>query len=124
MKEVQQAAFAAKKAKRVADMAHLTSLKAKLKQKEGLAGLVARMEGQSRRLKKAKGYDKAFVLMAMDKAELEVERQRVESLEAQVVAFALRVDAKDAEIAEKDARLGRLWRLLNVQKNSGQRVPK
>lgn len=51
----------------------------------------------------------------------------MESVEAQVVAFALRVDAKekDAEIAEnvKDARLRRLQRLLRVQKDSGQRVP-
>lgn len=58
----------------MADMAHVDSLKAQIKQHEGIAGLVARMQGQSRRLKKAKGYDKAFVLMAMDKAELKVER--------------------------------------------------
>ena len=116
MKAVQQAAYAAKKAKRVADKAELMSLDAQIKQKEGFAQLVARLDGQARSLKKAKGWDKAFVLQRMDKAELLIEQQRVKSLQAQLLACALRVDAKDAEIAEKDACACRLKRLLRVKK--------
>ena len=62
------------------------------------------MDGQTRRLKKAKGLDKAFVVMDMDKTEILVHEVRIKSLQAHVIALALRIDAKDAEIAEKDAR--------------------
>ena len=47
-----------------------------------------------------------------NKAEIEIEKKRVWCLQSQVVACELRLDAKDAEIAEKNAHLQRLNRLL------------
>ena len=48
----------------------------------------------------------------MNKAELDMEKRHVRSLQSQVVACECALDAKDAEIAERDARLHRLQRLL------------
>ena len=47
---------------------------------------------------------------------MEYEQKHISSLESQVIALALKSDAKDAEIAERDARLRRLTRLLRVAK--------
>ena len=43
-----------------------------------------------------------------NKAEIEIEKKRVWCLQSQVVACECALDAKDAQIVERDARLHRL----------------
>ena len=52
---------------------------------------------------------------------LDIEAKRVHLLQTQVVASELTVDARVAELAERDARLARMRRLL--QRKNG-RVPR
>ena len=115
MKKVKEAAYHARKAKRVAGGAHILFLKAKLAEHHHYVSLVARMDGIMRSWKKA-GNKKAFShLERWHRAELEVEKKRFSTLQAQVLALSLAGDAKDAEIAAQEARIARLSRLLRVR---------
>ena len=54
----------------------------------------------------------SYHLEKINKVLLDIEAKRVHLLQTQIVASELAVDAKDAAIAERDARLHRLSRLL------------
>ena len=116
MKAVKSAAYEARKANRVAAKAHIIYLKSRLKYLEKKKAMTARMQGIGRDWKK-KGRPAASThLHRLWKAEMEYEQKHISSLESQLIALDLKIDAKDAEIAERDARLRRLTRLLRVAK--------
>ena len=56
-----------------------------------------------------------------DKAELEKASLDIPTLEAQVHAVTLAVEAKDAELLARDARIARLSRLVRMRKRTGWR---
>ena len=116
MKAVKAAAYEARKANRVAAKAHMIYLKSRLKYLEKKKAMTARMQGIGRDWKKKGRPAHSTHLHRMWKADFEHELMRISSLEIQVVALALKSDAKDAETAERDARLRRLTRLLRVAK--------
>ena len=118
---VKQAAYAAKKAARAANKAHIGYLKAKLEELKFYPLVVARMHGIMRSWQKT-GNKKAFShLKRMSKAELEKATRVIPTLEASVHALTLAVDARDAIIGARDARIVRLSRLLRMRKRMGRR---
>ena len=99
----------------MAQVAHLLFLKASMHEKRNYVSLVARMDGIMRSWKKT-GNKKAFShLERWHRAELEVEKKSLSTLQVQVTALALACDAKDAEIAAQEARIARLSRRLRLR---------
>ena len=112
MKAVKAATYAARKADRVAKKAYLQFLREKLAFVQCYVDLTNRGERLGKDWKK-KGRPKlSYHLEKINKVLLDIEAKRVHLLQTQIVASELAVDAKDAAIAERDARLHRLSRLL------------
>ena len=76
---------------------------------------IARMTGIGRDWMKKGKPGISNHLVRVWKAELDVEKKHVWSLESQVIALAFACDAKDAEIAAQEARIARLTRLLRAR---------
>ena len=112
MKAVKAAAYAAQKAARVASKAQIMFLKDKLQLYQFSVTKIESILRIGREWKKQGRPAHSSHLHRWNKAELELEKKRVRCLQSQVVACELRLDAKDAAIAERDARLHRLNRLL------------
>lgn len=121
MKAVKAAAYAARKAARIASKAQLMFLKDKLEFYQFSATKIDTILRITRDWKKQGRPAHSSHLHRWHKAELQLEKKRVWCLQSQVVACELEKDAKDAAIAERDARLDRLNRLLR-RKNG--RVPR
>lgn len=121
MKAVKAATHAARKADRVAKAAHLKFLREKLAFYQCLNVLTNRGERLGKDWKK-KGRPKlSYHLEKINNILLDIEAKRVHLLESQVVASELKVDALEVAIAERDARLHRMSRLLR-RKNA--KVPR
>ena len=118
MGAVKQAAYAAKKAARAASKAYLGYLRAKLKELKLFPMLVARQHGIMRSWHKT-GNKQAFShLQRYEKAELKKATSVIPTLEAHVHALTLAVEARDAIIGARDARIARLSRLLRMRKRT------
>ena len=116
MKAVKAAAYEAVKAYRVAAKAEKMFRKKRAEFLEHREQMFARIEGIGRDWKKKGRPAHSTHLDRVWKAEVSYRLKHISSLQSQVVFMALEIDAKDAEIAEKDARLCRLARLLRVAK--------
>ena len=116
MKAVKAAAYEAVKAYRLATKAAKMFRNKIAEHLEHREQMDARIKGIGRDWKKKGRPAHSSHLDRVWKAEMSIRLKHISRLESQVVFMALEIDAKDAEIAEKDARLCRLARLLRVAK--------
>ena len=123
MKEVKAAAYYARKAKRAADKAKAAFAKARAARVEHYGLIAARMKGIMCSWKRTGNKQAISHLELWHKAEMELEKKHISTLQANVLAEECACDAKDAQIAEKDARIARLARLLRARKCRGVRGP-
>ena len=121
MKAVKAAAFQARKADRIAKKAYVTFLQEKLTFTQCYIALTNRGERLGKDWKKKGRPRLSYHLEKINNICLDIEAKRVRLLQTQLVASELAVDARVAEIAERDARLARMRRLL--QRKNG-RVPR
>ena len=112
MKAVKAATYAARKADRVARAARLQFLRESLAFVQCHVDLTNRGDRLGKDWKKKGSPKRSYHLEKLNNILLGIEAKRVHLLQTQVVASELAVDAKDAAIAERDARLHRLSRLL------------
>ena len=119
-KAVKEAAYAARKADRVAQTAYKSFLREKLAFIHWHVEVTNKMERLGKDWKKRGRPGRSYHLQKLNNNFLAIEAKRVRLLQTQLVASELAVDAKDAAIAERDARLHRLRR-LNQRKFSKAR---
>ena len=121
MRAVKQAAYAAKKAARAARIGYLKYLRASNKELERFPLVVARQRGIMRSWQKT-GNKKAFShLERWHKAEMEKATNKIPTHDALVNCLLLVVEARDAALLHRDARIARLSRLLRMRKWPGRR---
>ena len=115
MKKVKAAAYAARKAALVAKKAWKMFEKKSELSDAKIKGIWARIWAIEREWKKAAKWDNIRYIQRVNKAELQIKDVEISVLREQVVAFALEADARDTEIAAKEARIARLSRLLHTR---------
>ena len=121
MSAVKQAAYAAKKAMRAAKRAYLNYVRVETKQLKKFPLIVARQHGIMRSWQKT-GNKKAFShLERWHKAEMEKATNKIPTHDALVNCLLLAVEARDAALLHRDARIARLSRLLRMRKWPGRR---
>ena len=123
MKVIKAAAYDARKAKRLANKANAAFVKAFYARVEHYRLISARMQGILSSWKKTGNKNDFSHLERWHKAEMELEKKHISTLEAEVLAGTCACDAKDAELAEKHARIARLARLLRARKCKGWTRP-
>ena len=121
MSAVKQAGYAAKKASRAATIAYIKYMRAKTKELKQFPLVVARQRGIMRSWQKT-GNKKAFShLERWHKAEMEIEKNKIPTLDALMDFYVLAVEARHAAVLHRDARIDRLSRLLRMRKWPGRR---
>jgi hypothetical protein len=121
MKAVKAAAYQARKADRIAKKAYMMFLQETDTFYQCCKALTDRGERLGKAWKKKGRPSHSNHLDKINNLLLNIEAKRVHLLQTQVVASELALDARIADIAERDARLARMRRLL--QRKNG-RVPR
>ena len=115
------ASYQARKADHIAKKAYLMFLQETLTFTQCYEALTNRAERVGKDWKKKGRPAQSYHLDKINNILLDIEAKRVHLLQTQVVASELAVDARVAELAQRDARLARMRRLLQRKK---VRVPR
>lgn len=116
MKTVKAAAFQARRAERVARRAEIQFLRERLAFTQRHIALTNRADRIGKEWKKKGSPGRSSHLRRVSDILSDIDSKRIHLLQTQVVASELKTDAKDALLAEKDARLARMRRLLQRRK--------